>query len=354
MTVYLTNILFIIWWGIILLYLSSNTKKKKMFCIIVGIQWIIISGFRHLSIGTDTKAYEEMFDSTLNRQWSDIVQSFIQIVTGSKNGKDPGYPILEKIFQIFSPDYRAFLLFIAVIFTVPLTIWIYKNSKNACISFLIYSSLFYAFFSITGHRQTIVTGVLLWKGLDFIKDRKFFSFLILILILSTIHKSVLCVFPFYFLANKKITRSYLFSILFIFIIIFVFKNQLMIYISNIMGYEEYANQFEGAGTPIFTLLFLSVFFASIWKMPTLLKNDNINIRMSYNAISLGLLFIPFTYVDPSAMRVVQYFSIFLMIFIPELIDSFNKKEKILLQIACGAILILLLLKSNPQYMFLWE
>lgn len=354
MAVYLINVLFIIWWGIVLLYLSPNILKKKMFCIIVCIQWILLSGLRHLSIGADTIAYQESFNRALNIQWSEIVASFIQIVTGNKEGKDPGYVFVEKVFQLFFQDYRMYLIFIAVIFTVPLTIWIYKNSKNACISFLIYSSLFYAFFSITGHRQTIVTGVLLWKGLDFIKDRKFFSFLILILILSTIHKSVLCVLLFYFLANKKITRSYLFSILFIFIFIFVFKSQLMIYMSNVMGYEEYANQFEGAGTPIFTLLFLSVFFVSIWKMPTLLKNDNINIRMSYNAISLGLLFIPFTYVDPSAMRVVQYFSIFLMIFIPELIDSFNKKEKILLQIACGAILILLLLKSNPQYMFLWE
>lgn len=60
-----------------------------------------------------------------------------------------------KFFQIFSTDYQLFLVFIAIVFFVPMGILIYKYSEAPYLSYVLFSSLFYSFFAITGHRQTI-------------------------------------------------------------------------------------------------------------------------------------------------------------------------------------------------------
>ena len=66
----------------------------------------------------------------------------------------------------------------------------------ACISWVVYSTLFYSFFAITGHRQTIATGIVVWGGLECIRKRKLIPFLLLTFVAYTIHASAICVLPF--------------------------------------------------------------------------------------------------------------------------------------------------------------
>lgn len=357
MIVYLLNIVFIIWWAIGLLYLNPTCLKRKIFCIIVSVQWILLSGLRHITVGADTYAYKiYSFDVVKNISWEEIFNRFYKITFLGQSGKDPAYSIIEKTFQIFCDDYQIFLIFIAISFTVPLGLFIYKYSKYPCASYLIYSCLFYSFFAITGHRQTIVTGIGLFWGINLIKKRKLFSFLLLICILSTVHKSILCLIPFYFVSKINVKFKYGMIMIGIFIIIFIFKNFIMQSLAFFMGYDEYANQFLGAGTPTFTLILVIITILAIWKMPNILNNnkDNDLIRITYNAIFMALLYTPLTYVDPSAMRVVQYFSLFIIIMIPEIIQAFNSRERKIVYILGIGLMILLFIKGNPQYLFLWE
>ena len=356
MNMYLINIFLILWEGITFIYINPSKLKRKLFCIIVTTQWILLSGLRHISIGDDTYTYKvNYFDKIINRSWKDILNNFYNVVFMGEPGHDPGYELVEKIVQLFSTNYQSFLFFIAIIFMIPLGIFVYKYSKDPCISFLIFSCLFYSFFAITGHRQTIVTGIVLLMGYDFIKKRKIIPFIVLILTLSTIHKSVLCVIPFYFIATKRITIKYAIFILGLFITIFLFKNNVMELLAFMMGYEEYAHQFEGAGTWTFSFIFLSVVIVAIWRRKSILLNKHeINIRVTYNATFFALLFLPLTYVNPNAMRVVQYFSLFLMLLIPEILSSFRKNEQRIIYYIAITLMILLLIKNNPQYLFFWE
>lgn len=352
--IYLINMILIIAWGLLLLGNKTNQLKKKIFCIIATSQWVIISGLRHVSIGADTEAYKISFETTKLWTWDFIINRFKNILVYGDVGKDPGYAVFEKITQYITSDYQVYLIIIALIFTVPLGIFIYRYSKNACISFLIYSCLFYSFFAITGHRQTIATGIALFIGYKFIKKRQFWRFLLIIAITCTIHKSVICLIPFYFIANKKITIKYSIGILVAFIFIFIFKNQIMNLVATFSGYEEFANQFEGAGTWTFTFMFIIVTLAALWKAPKILKDNNIDATIWYNAMFMALLFIPLTFVDPNAMRIVQYFSIFIIVLIPEIIKAFNISEQPLIYYIGASIMILLLVKGNPQYLFFWQ
>lgn len=350
MLVYFLNIVLILIWAITF---YNRKNGKKIFCTLVTLQWILISGLRNISVGADTYAYKVYrFDKTLNSTWTDLYENFFNIVFRDGKGKDPLYPIIEKTFQIFSDNYQIFLVFIAIFFTGLMGRFIFKYSNVPSISFLVYSCLFYSFFAITGHRQTLATALAVFIGYEFLKRKKIISYIVIILIASLIHKSALCLIPFYWISNKKITHKYIIIVGIIFIGIFIFKNNIMYLLSLISGYDSYSFQVEGAGAHTFTLLFITIGTIAVIKRKSIIKNSEDNIM--YNAIFMGILFLPFTYVDPNMMRIVQYFSIYIMILIPKILVSFSKKEIPVFYYLGSCLMILLMLKTQTGYSFFWQ
>ena len=353
MSIYLFNIALIILYGIVFLY-TPKFRNRKLFCAMASLNWILLSGLRHISIGADTYVYKVYsFEISRKLTWYEIFNSFCLFFKGESLIMEPGYTMLERVTQIFTTNYQVYLIVIAIIFTVPLGKWIYKNSREPLISFLLYSVLFYSFFAITGHRQTIATALVVLIGYERIKKKQLFAFLGLVAVAFTIHKSAIAFLPFYFLANKKITKNYLITMLAIFPVIFLLRFQLMNLLVNIVGYESYLFQYEGAGTWTFTLILLLVFVVTVWKHKTILSTNPQAIHY-VNALILAVFFTPLTFINPSTMRVVQYYSLFLMLLIPDIILSFNKKERAIVYYVATGLLLLLFIRNNPSYLFFWQ
>ena len=127
-----------------LLYTAEERKKiqRKRFCIIATFNWIIFSGLRAHWVGPDTQAYGEAFDKVIRRSWGSILHNIFAKYFQGAEIKDPGYPLLEKIFQIFSTHYQVFLIGIAVLFFVTMGVFIYKYSRQPYVSFVLFSCLF--------------------------------------------------------------------------------------------------------------------------------------------------------------------------------------------------------------------
>lgn len=64
--VYFINIFFIFLWAVVLLKYNPNQTKRKIYCGIVALQWILISGLRHHSVGSDTYQYYLRFMDAKN------------------------------------------------------------------------------------------------------------------------------------------------------------------------------------------------------------------------------------------------------------------------------------------------
>ena len=131
------------------------------------------------------------------------------------------------------------------------------------------------------------------------------------------------------------------------------------YLKVLSGYENYES-YEGAGTFTFTILFLLISLVAILRSKIIFKNNSLA-KYYYNAFALALLLIPLTWVNPSAMRVVQYFSIFILLFIPEIIYSFQTiSVKIRRDATIAVIILLVALFINSEwgdiipYSFFWE
>ena len=175
-------------------YDSDYNRKQyiKIICFILILQ----SGLRNVAVGSDTFAYFQWFEDIKLTSWQNIIEDvkdYYQIGLG----KDPGYLVFQKLIQIITGEYQIYLFIIAILFFSALGNFIYRNTtrlSDVIMSFIIYSVLFYSFFSITGHRQTIATAVALFS-FELIKRKKFLLFIISILLASTIHRSVLIFIP---------------------------------------------------------------------------------------------------------------------------------------------------------------
>jgi hypothetical protein len=323
--------------------------------VLASAQWILLSGLRHITIGSDTYAYKVWsFDPLLNTPWGDAFRAIPGTYLGQLAIKDPGYGVFVKILQMVSSDYQVFLVLIALIFTVPLGVFIYRNSPEPCLSFLVYSCLFASFYAITGIRQTVATALVVLVGYEYIKERRLLPFLALSIVAFTIHKSSLVFLPFYFIAYKKPTRVYGVTMLGVAAVVFVFRSQVMSFLGNFTGYEQFTGQWAGAGAYVFAAMLLLVAVVALWRAPKTLEAHP-DARIWYNALFVALVLTPLAFVDPSAMRVVQYFSMFLMLLVPAIIQSFKSgKERALVYYIAASALLVLFARADPQYLFFWQ
>lgn len=327
-------------------------KKAKRTCIVGAVDWILLSGLRGYSVGADTKAYGISFFNSVNTSFDVLKDRFVdKYFHGIDVGfKDVGFSVLEKAFYEIFSSYTLWLLFIAIVFTVPMAIFIYKYSKNACLSWIVYSTLFYSFFAITGHRQTIATAIVVWGGLELIKRRKLIPFLLLMAVGYTIHASVICLLPFYWLSQIKITQIKLFGYLIAIVGSFIFRNQLMSFLQSIVGYESY-QQYEGAAAGMFMFLLMAMVIYVFVFWNSIALSDNPVLNMSVNALMLAAFFSSLLLINPSCMRVVQYYSIFMMFIIPDMALPFDKPSQKVFILLLSGIMILLFILQRPQYSF---
>lgn len=337
---------------------SSSNRKKYIW--IISLILILQSGLRNVAVGDDTFQYFQLFEGIKSTSWQSIYEYAFEYYEFDI-GKDPGYLAFQKAIQIVTGEYQIFLIIIAILFFSALGNFIYKNTTrldDAILAFLIYSVLFYSFFSITGIRQTIATAATLY-GYELIKRRKLIPFMILILIASTIHKSVLIFVPFYFVSQIK-NAKYLYGIILVLFPLFmIYNNDLSNYVKVLGGYEEY-DQFEGAGAYTFTAMFLLISIVALWRSEIIIKNND-NAQKYYIAFAIALIFIPLTWINPSTMRIVQYFSIFMLLLVPEIIYSFQTlSENIKKGITTFVIVVMITLfvkanwNKNLDYGFFWE
>lgn len=350
MTVYLINITFIIVWGFFLTHINPSKEKKKVYCIIVAAQWVLLSGLRDYSVGNDTYQYRDVFEKEMNTSWKTVISNCWDYLFNGLSVKDPGYFLLQKVFQVFSEDYRMWLFFIAIVFTGLMARWVYKYSSMPDISFVIYSILFFAFYSVTGHRQTLATALIFFLGYEYAKKRQFVKFAIIAFIAFMLHKSSLVFIVYYFMASINITTIYAVIMAGAAVVVAVLGKRLYEPIATMLGFADESINYEGGGAETYaTVLILLcivtfVFYPWINKQRTDAKNI-------YNMMFLTLMTTLLVYQNQSFMRVQQYFSLVIMIVVPELIRAIDKNYRVFAYLGVTAFLVVYFIRLQPRYQF---
>ena len=354
MAVYLINLLLIIIFGYALTYKNTSENNTKIYCGMVALQWILVSGLRHMSIGADTEAYSWYFYEAETISWKKSFENvFDYVFKGSDSVKDPGYVVFEKICHLITDNYQIFLLLIALIFTGIMAVWIYRNSSMPMVSYIIYSTLFYSFFALTGHRQTIATALIVFWGYKYIKERKLIKFLILAFLAFIIHKSSIVFVPFYFIANIPITVPYVIIALIVIAVIVVFGRSFYGIVAEALGYTEDQVAYDGGGAEFYALV-LTLLCVITLVLYMVYKDKTEKATHIFNITLLTLMSSLLVMQHQGFMRIQQYYSLFIMISFPEVINSFREKDRPFVSIGAMGVLVVYLFLQSPQYLFFWQ
>ena len=336
-----------------LLLSSDNKKHRRILCTIETLFWVLISGLRSVFVGVDTIRYEIMFYDVKSLSWTRIFSN-MQYYLSSGSNKDPGYDLFVKICQIFTSDYQIYLVIVACIIFVPMGVWIYKYSEDPCISFLIFSGLFYSFLATTGIRQSMVMSLVVFLGYDFLVKNKNKTFIALVFLSAFIHKSALLALLYIPIkkvraANWRLLLTCLFSI-----ILFIFRTRYTLIASSFLGFENYAIQQEGANPITFSITYLFLIVLILFYCDKIIRGSN-EASTYINAVYVGLLCLPMVFVNQSAMRALHMYSIFMLLLIPLIFNkmfanNYRLAGKCILFVVIGAMLYM----NNPQYTFYWQ
>ena len=182
--------------AIFLSWVIKLNKDRKIHWIVNTFLLIVLIGglatligFRY-GVGTDFFAYKRMFEIYKDDTWREIFSR-----------GEPGIRIILRLVAYLTDNYSWYMFACAVIATGIPIIVIYRNSENFILGVTIY--LFATYLGqCNGMRQCLAVAVV-FGGYRFIIKKKFFFFLIFVLIGSLFHVSAIFSIPIYFLQTCK-------------------------------------------------------------------------------------------------------------------------------------------------------
>lgn len=338
MIVYWSMIVWISAWGILSsLYNKKNNINNRIESEKITFMWAfiifsVIIFFVGLRSGiADTSTYIDIFKS-YPTEYNDIKANFF-----NENDRDLGFKLISMLIKVFiSKDFHVWLFIIATISGLATMIPLQKYSCDFKVSILIFILSCKFTWLLNGMRQYLAASII-FMCTPLILKKKTNIYILIILLLSTIHKTALIMIPAYFIVKEKAfsKKTYIFTIIILIIILLgdKFTEILNIFIED-TSYGEAINNLsitdDGPN-------FLRIIAESVPTIIAFMYRDKIKeiatpiIHLSINMslITTGLYIV--SKVARSGImlgRLPIYFSLYNLILLPWLIHNlFNKKEK---------------------------
>lgn len=304
----------------IVLQPQRTVTRKMIYCFIISIILIIVSGLRHLSVGNDTWNYVNIFYRYNQMSINELFQNHF--------GIEFGYVILNKFIGSLSLGHQWLLLFTAVVFTLSVSKFIYDYSNDVVLSYLVLFSFSFFQFSMTGVRQTLAISIVIF-GIKYALDKKLIKFSLVVLLASTFHQSALVAFFIYLATYFKMSKLMKVSSIVLIAIVYVLRNSIVNFLFMFIPDGRYNYLSDGGGETVLLVVFLTFIVGLMFH-----KNyDKVSryANFEYGMIILGILFQVFTPVQNIFFRIAMYFTIILVVFIPNLFSGFKSSERLIMK-----------------------
>lgn len=204
----------------------SQFKKdnKKTLTLLLWLGLFLIMGLRSEEVGNDLIRYI--------RHYKDV--PYIDIF---KTSTEIGYMAFVKTLNFLGVGTQGYIIIISFIIATSFSWFFFKYSKNVALSFFLHLTIGLFSFSMTGIKQSIAISIILF-ALHYALKRKFFPFLILILLAVTFHSSAYVFFPVYFLCwfSFKSYRPVFFFLLSLFFVL-ILREYLFSFISSFAFFD---------------------------------------------------------------------------------------------------------------------
>jgi hypothetical protein len=131
------------------------------------------------------------------RNGASILSSFLFM----EYPKEVGYDFLNVLIAYMTANRYIFILIVTVIIYSLTFISFKRYMTNYPFAAVLFLALMF-FFTFTYLRQVLAVNIA-WLSINFIIDRKFWKFLLIVFIACLFHNSAIILFPFYFLPIRK-------------------------------------------------------------------------------------------------------------------------------------------------------
>lgn len=296
------------------LFNVREDRARKIFCFIAFTSLLLMFALRHQSMGYDLHykayfGYLGRFDTIATSSWREISQ-----ITDMHY--ETGYILFNKIVGLIYND-RQFFLGACAFFTIlPIIYVIYKKSESPFQSVIIYMGLPVFLLTYSGLRQALAIG-LCFFALPYIENKKIFRFAALVLLATTFHRSAIVFIIAYPLYHFKMSKSFRWGTVLLIPIIYALRHPLFTVFSKIFKSNAVTTE-TGAGTLL--LVFVLIYVFSIFYSD---ESDEQNGLL--NLFLFACVCQVFGGIYNTAIRLGYYFMLSLVILLPKVLKSMDKK-----------------------------
>lgn len=333
----------------LLLYGRLNTeKKKKSFVVLCGIVLFLFMALRSRYLGsTDSVNYYNMMKRAIG------CETFSQY--HDPEGVEIGFQMLVFLLSRIFHDSQMILVLSAALYAFSICFFVYHNSDDVAFSLTMYVCLGLFSFQMQGMRQAIAMSVCI-MAYEFVKKRKLLLFLLAVVPLILIHKTVVIFIPVYFIYNFKYDAKGLVIISGLSAAL-LFASKRVVAIANILFDSDY-NQTKESGGFISVIVYALIIVFAVFFDKELKTNDSRK-GLFYITV-LGAVFYLMRYFGTQAAeRISFYFAFGQMALLPGTISQLRPKERTLVKLIVYILMIALFayrMRSSDlvPYKFFWQ
>ena len=169
-----------------------------IFLAVSSLLMILFATLRGNTVGIDYPMYQTYFGRMHNEGW--------QFLLGPENEYriELGFSLLNYAISRFTGDVRVFMAIVAVVMTVMAAAALYRDCAIPWVGMFVFVSFNFFGNTMSFVRQSIAIGIFLF-AIRYLKDKRFWPYLLVVLLAASFHKSMLLLIPVYFLAHIRVT-----------------------------------------------------------------------------------------------------------------------------------------------------
>ena len=330
--------------------IKVNDKAKRNFLLWCGLFMFIMIAFRHKEVGSnDSQNYFNNWELLSGLSFGGL-KSYI-----AESNFESGYLLFVWTFSHIFPNGQFVFIISAILFVVAVCRFIYINSEDPELSFVMYICLGLYSFMAQGLRQSIAMSICLF-AIELAKKRKFIPFVLLVLLASTFHTSAIVFLIIFFIYGITLNVRTLVMGVGITAVLLAFSSRIAA-IGNMIFQREYEGEVESGGF-VAVAIYVIILLLSIALSGKRRKDKEYSFFVFVTW--MGAVFYLMRYTEVQiAERISWYFMFGQLIALPNVITRFDKHVSFIIKcvvIALSFALFAYRLNGDGLvvYRFFWQ
>lgn len=298
---------------------SLTRKNTKIIFVFLMLLISFLSMFRYGS-GTDYYGYQYHFYMNPG-QFSSTLEF--------KSGLEMGYQIWMFLFKYLNLNFDIFIFVTSGIMMSLVYVTILRYSNFKLLSFLMFYAVYYNIYINSGIRQGIALSIILYSYYKFIPYKNYYKFILYVLFSSLFHISSLIVLVFVLIIfiSKRMFHHQLFNIFLVIGSALFYLLNISSYIVSLLSSIGIHIPYESSGANLLAILLRITFLILTFFVYKCSNNvSEIEKEQIYIYFIGSLLFFSLSDIQIFS-RLLEFFTIIEIIFLPNLINKILKKKE---------------------------